>query len=51
MDGGYITASPDVDDVYFAESSLYDNVTYEFTHFDSDAIMWGGENDYYERLE
>lgn len=51
VDGGYITASPDVDDVYFAESSLYDNVTYEFTHFDSDAIMWGGENDYYERLE
>ena len=25
--------------------------SYEFTLFDTDSIMWGGENDYYERLE
>ena len=51
VDGGFISAPTDVDDVYYAVSTTYQDVTYEFTLFDTDSIMWGGENDYYERLE
>ena len=51
VDGGFISAPTDVDDVYYAVSTTYQDVTYEFTLFDTDSIVWGGENDYYERLE
>ena len=51
VDGGFISAPTDVDDVDYAVSTTYQDVTYEFTLFDTDSIVWGGENDYYERLE
>ena len=51
VDSGFISAPTDVDDVYYAVSTTYQDVTYEFTLFDTNSIVWGGENDYYERLE
>ena len=44
VDGGFISAPTDVDDVYYAVSTTYQDVTYEFTLFDTDSIVWGGEN-------
>ncbi len=50
VDGGFIFSPTDVDDVYYAVSTTYQDVTYEFTLFDTDSIVWGGGR-LLERLE
>ena len=36
---------------YFAVSTMFDDVVYDMTVIGDDVMYWGGENDYYERLE
>ena len=48
VDCGTIRA--DSDDHYFATSTKFDDVEYDFTVVDDGVMYWGGENDYYAKL-
>lgn len=47
-DDGIIYEDTELEDTYYAVSSLHDGVSYEISVFDSETIFWDG--DYYERL-
>lgn len=51
VDYGVITISTVDGDICYADSALYDGVSYEITVLDEGQLVWGGENDYYERME
>lgn len=51
VDSGAIEMAPDDDEeLYLAVSSLFDDVTYEFTLIDHDTMCWGSEFEYYQKM-
>ena len=50
VDSGWIETADEAN-TFYAESSLYSDVSYRMYVFETDVMMWGGEDDYYERME
>ena len=50
VDCGTIEVNQDGAGEYFAVSSLYEDVVYDFTLVGGDVIYWGGEYDYYQKM-
>ena len=50
VDSGWIETADEAN-TFCAESSLYSDVSYRMYVFETDVMMWGGEDDYYERME
>ena len=50
MDHGIFTYSTDETSTYYADSTVYDGVSYKVFDFDSDMLIWGDEGAYY-RME
>lgn len=50
VDSGWIETADEAN-TFYAESSLYSDVSYRMCVFETDVMMWGGEDDYYERME
>ena len=50
VDCGTIEVNQDGAGQYFAVSSLYEDVVYDFTLVGGDVIYWGGEYDYYQKM-
>ena len=50
MDHGIFTYSTDETSTYYADSTVYDGVSYKVFEFDSDMLIWGDEGAYY-RME
>ena len=36
--------------LYFAVSSMFDDVSYEFNTIDEDTLCWGSEFEYYQKM-
>lgn len=49
VDCGTIQVNPDSEDQYFAVSTTFDDVVYDFNVIDNSVMYWGGEYDYYEK--
>lgn len=49
VDCGTLSAAPDGEGLYFAVSTLFDDVVYDITVADTDVLYWGGEYDCYQR--
>lgn len=47
MDYGTFSYSTDEVSTYYADSTLYDGVSYRVFEFDEDALVWGDEGVYY----
>ena len=47
---GIFTYSTDETSTYYADSTVYDGVSYKVFDFDSDMLIWGDEGAYY-RME
>lgn len=47
MDHGIFTYSTDEASTYYADSTVYDGVSYKVFEFDSDMLIWGDEGAYY----
>ncbi len=47
MDYGVFSYSPDETSVYYAESSMYDGLSYRVFELDEDVLVWGDEGSYY----
>ena len=47
MDHGIFTYSTDETSTYYADSTVYDGVSYKVFDFDSDMLIWGDEGAYY----
>lgn len=50
VDCGTIEVNQDGAGEYFAVSSLYEDVVYDFTLVGGDVIYWGGEYDCYQKM-
>ena len=50
MDHGIFTYSTDETSTYYADSTVYEGVSYKVFDFDSDMLIWGDEGAYY-RME
>ena len=50
VDSGWIEDAGEAN-TFYAESAVYDGVSYRMYVFETDVMMWGGEDDYYERME
>ena len=50
VDRGTIEVNPDGAGEYFAISSMYEDVVYDFILVGGDVIYWGGEYDYYQKM-
>lgn len=50
VDSGTVEVDQDGAGQYFATSTLYTDVVYDFTLVGGDVIYWGGEYDYYQKL-
>ena len=51
VDSGTIERDPDGEEgLYFAVSSLFDDVSYEFDTIDEDTLCWGSEFEYYQKM-
>ena len=48
MDHGIFTYSTDETSTYYADSTVYDGVSYKVFDFDSDMLIWGDEGAYYK---
>ena len=47
MDYGTFSYSTDEVSTYYADSTLYDGVSYRVFEFDEDSLVWGDEGVYY----
>lgn len=47
MDCGIFSYSTNEASVYYADSSMYDGVSYRVFEFDNDVLIWGDEGAYY----
>ena len=50
VDSGWISDAGEAN-TFYADSAVYDGVSYRMYVFETDVMMWGGEDDYYERME
>ncbi len=50
VDCGTIEVNQDGAGQYFAASTMYEDVVYDFTLVGDDVIYWGGEYDYYQKM-
>lgn len=51
VDSGSIERDPDGEEgLYFAVSSMFDDVSYEFNTIDEDTLCWGSEFEYYQKM-
>ena len=51
VDCGTIEVDQDGAGQYFAISTIHTDVVYDFTLVGGDVIYWGGEYDYYQKIE
>lgn len=51
VDCGTIEVDQDGAGQYFAISTIHTDVVYDFTLLGGDVIYWGGEYDYYQKIE
>ena len=47
MDCGVFTYSMDEVSTYYADSTMYDGISYRVFEVDEDALVWGDEGVYY----
>lgn len=50
VDCGTIEVNQDGAGQYFAASTMYEDVVYDFTLVGDDVLYWGGEYDYYQKM-